>query len=556
MSDTCSICVNNYTSQKYKKIICKMCNFECCCECIKTYINNLTTDPICMSCRELYTVQFLITNLPKSFMNNEYKNCKKNVLFKFELSLLPETIPIVGYINQKNKYIQYLKKYNDVRLKNENEYQRYTQIYNSHSTNLLSNKDRIDVDKKINNLENIFENLSIYDNYDSLVEVQNKLSILKNERQYIYKIFNTIQNNIYDLNDLINGNQKNNNTKYTYIQKCANEDCKGSITDDYKCQVCDLVTCSICNIIVRENHECNPDDIATKQLIQNTSKPCPNCNILLFKIGGCDQFFCTSCYTPFSWNTGQIIKNQFFHNPHYIEMIANGTITNNDVFGNTRNNTNCNDIAQLYQNVNDRVSNLARNMRKYINKPDPNFDYTIRFNGIEDHSIIYLNYKNINHLGHTNIKKLIIPLFSNINRIYGHIYAVELRKYNNNFLTNNRDLRIKYLMKEINDDEFKDEIYKKYLKHEKNLEIYNILNSFILISQNLFLNFLTIDMPEFGPDMTPNIYGYFKQICNIIDQFDILKDKINEDLTEICKIYKIKNRQIYEDWSIFDFVQI
>jgi hypothetical protein len=56
-----------------------------------------------------------------------------------------------------------------------------------------------------------------------------------------------------------------------------------------------------------KTQSCNPDNIATAKLIKSDTRSCPNCNEGIYKIEGCAQMWCTSCKTPFDWNTGKII---------------------------------------------------------------------------------------------------------------------------------------------------------------------------------------------------------------------------------------------------------
>ena len=67
----------------------------------------------------------------------------------------------------------------------------------------------------------------------------------------------------------------------------------------------------------------------TADLIKSTTKPCPKCGERISKIEGCDQMWCVTCHTAFSWRTGKIDTGRV-HNPHFFEHVnENGQMIRN-----------------------------------------------------------------------------------------------------------------------------------------------------------------------------------------------------------------------------------
>jgi len=81
------------------------------------------------------------------------------------------------------------------------------------------------------------------------------------------------------------------NKKASFIRACPDENCRGFLSTQWKCGICEKWTCSDCHIIkgyTRDaEHTCNPDDVATATLLANDTKPCPKCGEGIFKIDGC-----------------------------------------------------------------------------------------------------------------------------------------------------------------------------------------------------------------------------------------------------------------------------
>lgn len=71
-------------------------------------------------------------------------------------------------------------------------------------------------------------------------------------------------------------------------------------------------------------HICDPDTVATIKHLRMASKGCPGCGTRISKIDGCDQMWCISCHTAFSWKTGEKVHARaVVHNPHFYEWKRN-----------------------------------------------------------------------------------------------------------------------------------------------------------------------------------------------------------------------------------------
>ena len=209
-----------------------------------------------------------------------------------------------------------------------------------------------------------------------------------------------------------------------FFRGCPQVGCRGFIDDEkWECGLCDAQVCKDCNEILEDGgHKCNPDSLATAKLLLKDSKPCPKCATMIFKISGCDQMFCVQCKTAFSWRTRKV-ETGVIHNPHYFEMLRNAGVV----------------PPRLDENVCGGM-------------PTP-------FTLIEI------------------AKQAQIPVsqLMSMSRLYNHIDQVELMTYRVNVIADNRDLRMKFIMSEINEADFKRMLQRREKKNQRNREVTAVL---------------------------------------------------------------------------------
>ena len=106
----CQICCEKLNKSNHTPVVCEYtdCNFKTCKECVRKYLLGTVADPHCMNCKKVWTDEFLVTNLNKSFYTNDYRIHRKQLLVDREISKLPETIALAeqqSIVNEEQEKI-------------------------------------------------------------------------------------------------------------------------------------------------------------------------------------------------------------------------------------------------------------------------------------------------------------------------------------------------------------------------------------------------------------------------------------------------------------------
>jgi hypothetical protein len=257
---TCPVCIEKYNKVR-REVECPKCLNSACHRCTQRYICETIEDPHCMHCKHPFNRQFLNQELTKTFMSGEYVQKRREILWNREESYIPGAMVFVPLLKEKEE----LK------------------------------KSREELRKLIADLEN------------QLTTSQNRE----------YAISRAIDTGVLPgTNTVVKESQQK------FVRRCIKNECKGWLSTGWKCDLCDTKVCSDCYQVKVEHHECKKEDVETADYIRKNAKNCPKCGEMIEKKDGCDQMFCTSCHTAFSWKTLEIVKGAI-HNPHYFAWRQN-----------------------------------------------------------------------------------------------------------------------------------------------------------------------------------------------------------------------------------------
>ena len=320
--------------------------------------------------------------------------------------------------------------------------------------------------------------------FDALV-LRHKL--IQDQRRLINNVALDIQHLEWYQNQLItriHGGQVGNE-KRQFVRACPVDDCRGFLSTVWKCGVCDNWSCPDCHEVKGKDkdgpHVCDPNNVETAKLLAKDSRNCPKCASMIFKIDGCDQMFCTQCHTAFSWRTGRV-ESGTIHNPHYYEYHRQrGTLQRNP------GDVPCGGFPEWFR---------------------------------------------INHTCARNS-----ALFAKIaaaHRTHGHCQWVVIPRYTTGN-QDNRDLRVKFMIGDIDEDEFKRKIQQREKARHRKTDIVQVLEMYTTVLNDLFQAYV--------------VDGDYNSICEALTS---LQTHFNSTMDTISKRYsKCATPRITENFAMY-----
>jgi hypothetical protein len=119
-------------------------------------------------------------------------------------------------------------------------------------------------------------------------EYQRKINAAYNVVREAKNNLNAVQ---IEYNIFVRSGHTNENTRSVFIRACPDSECRGFLSSQWKCGICSKWTCPTCHEVKGMErdveHTCNPDNVATANLLNSDTKPCPKCGEGIFKIDGC-----------------------------------------------------------------------------------------------------------------------------------------------------------------------------------------------------------------------------------------------------------------------------
>ena len=428
---TGAVCCDGFNKTTRKAVVCPTCQYESCRTCCKRFVMESINDAACMNCAEPWSREFLVDNLTMAFVSHDYTKRREDVLLDREKAMLPQTMVEAGLYAKKRGY------------------ERRRAELKKQQRDMLNTSGDV---KDFFPLRRIAMTMTLEED-----EMRSKKRLkVANDMAGVRMSIRRLEYLVWSVDERIKIARNGKAAAVRHVRGCPVPDCRGFLTSDHwKCGICDNETCSRCHLVLAADapHECNADDVKTAVLLMNDSKSCPKCATLIFKVDGCDQIWCTQCHVAFSWRTGQVETGRI-HNPHYYEYLRqrNGGVP----------------IAREIGDIPCGGLPNQREIRTFFDSED--FD---DFTDPTDHANELMARRKIEAVAvcAASVLDYTIP-------------SLRVEPINDA----NRDLRVKYLCNEIKDEAFKRALQRREKTRLKNIELRQVLNTFVLVVSDLMQN--------------------------------------------------------------------
>jgi hypothetical protein len=422
-------------------------------------------------CGKTWSLAFVHASLSKTFVREDFKTHRERLFYEQEVALLPATQEAAQHFVRVETLEKQIKEV------------RALSLDVTRQGNTLIRNQELLLWSRINKSEKHENRLKQYHKeVRQWKKTDPELATLTVKRTQNAQLLHDLQ--------IFHRMQVNNNAmdapvtqeRRTFLRRCGDGDCKGFLSTQWKCGLCNLKTCNHCHVFLGQNdsvHECNADDVATAKLLQTDSTPCPSCATLIFKIDGCDQMWCTQCHTAFSWTQKRIVNGPV-HNPHYFEFLRNQRARG----------------QQQQRNPQDML--CGRDMDPQLCR---DFLDDLRFLLSLELQIQYGKWS----------------------RFVVHVHQVELHRFRTDRVRDNQTLRIKYLLNRITEKEFKSLLHKEWKATAKKREIYDILFMFVQASTEIFFR--------------ARIMRHCKELENAWKEVEALISYVNECFVDVSNLF-------------------
>ena len=543
-------------------ISCHFCEYKTCIDCAEHYLLHTIENAHCMNCRKGWTREYMLDCFPKKFVLKQYKEHRENVLFDKEKSLLPASQPyaerelrerakkneVTKVVDAKNAaYQQFLDSHpgyakivkaldqmtSEIRRMLPPAYAHFYEqnpvlyLQHHHRKNIcdypcqgsLENgsctacfaktcnecghkyfprPSRMNIEQHVCRdiqIEREKQRKELLVKYRELMNTPEALEYIELHpqvemmiRRYDREISKKRREMRLIPNNLGVSIPAIEKEKRTFVRPCPVNECRGFLSTAWKCGICENFTCPHCHEVKGKSrdtpHVCLEENVETAKLLAKDTRPCPNCGTRIFKISGCDQMWCTECHTGFSWSTGEIERGNI-HNPHYYEYMR-------------------------------RSQGRGGQAREIGDIP---------CGGLPDYNQLYSKFN----------KLLMSDEFDELepfHRVIGEV--MDLRTwYRQRNLEDRREIRVKYLLKDYDDIQFKRLLQMKAKAQEKITNIDQVLDMFVMASTSIL-------------QRVQNIISR-KEALDILVELEELRKYTNASMEKISTVYDCKTPSIDPD---------